>query len=59
VQLVETTEVPSHGTEAKGLGEAPGTGIPAAVANAIAKATARRPLAYPMTPETVLRMLSK
>ncbi|WP_099022409.1 molybdopterin-dependent oxidoreductase [Mycolicibacterium palauense] len=38
---------------AKGLGEAPMVGIPAAVANAIRDATGVRPTAMPMTPERV------
>jgi CO/xanthine dehydrogenase Mo-binding subunit len=43
---------------AKGVGEAPGVGVPGAVANAVAAATAgARVRRLPMTPERVWRAL--
>ncbi|AQT80321.1 hypothetical protein B1R94_15185 [Mycolicibacterium litorale] len=44
---------------AKGLGEAPMVGIPAAIANAIRDATGARLTTMPMTPERVVEALSR
>jgi CO/xanthine dehydrogenase Mo-binding subunit len=48
-----------EGNGAKGIGEAPVMGIPAAVANAVADAVGVRVADYPLTPERVLRAIGE